>query len=968
MSSNIKETTHKVILPIIQVNTPDQFGKLHTVNALIDSGSMSNFISERLSKKLHLPREYTSCVEIQGLNSMTSLCKKGSIHCSVQPIHSHQPSFQFKAIITPSICSNQPSISSITSMYSHLKHLNINPDKNLTTISVDLLLGAELVPQIFTDGRIQGGPNEPIAVNSVFGWIIMGKSSISNPNHHSTCLSTTNASLEKSIQRFWELESIPKETSLSKSEEMCESHFKKNCQLTSSGRFMVSLPFKTKEPVLGNSYTMALKRFLSLENRLLKNPALKDDYVKFMKDYLESNHMTRLSLLKSPSEKSYYIPHHCIVRPESLSTKLRVVFDASAITSNGISLNDNLLIGRKLQQDIVKILMSFRCFNYAFICDIKQMYRQILISPSDRPFQKILWRFSPAEPIEEYCLNTVTYGVASAPFLALRTLLELANKYENYYPRAATVLRNHVYVDDIVAGAQSINEALKVQQELIDLLRKGSFELRKWASNCKEILRFVSNTDLSMPISLNYDDTHCVKVLGLLWNPTSDQFQYSFSSRQAPCTKRSILSEIARIYDPLGFLTPCTLKAKIYMQQLWQLKISWDETPPLHVTENWKTFKNNLPVLSEWSLPRLMIPIKTQSVQLHLFCDASQQGYCTVAYLRSQTDTSITTSFICAKARVAPLKTISIPRLELCGAVLLADMLQNIKETLSPLIEFKSITAWSDSQVTLAWIASTPSRWKVFVANRVSHINNILPSTSWRYIPSSSNPADCGSRGMFPDQLIATELWWKGPSWLNKSPEYWPSINKIPETEDILREQQQKFVQTTEIKTNIIDILLNKFSSLSKIQRILAYIQRFLSLCQRQKGCSGINLSLFEVQQALTTMLRHVQNQHFSSLFISIKNNQLPPKPLRKLAPFIDREGLIRVGGRLKYAVIPFDHKHPVLLPKTNRVSELLVEELHKKHLHVGQRTLQSLMYPLRKMQASFICTIDGGPASISSS
>ncbi|XP_071052908.1 uncharacterized protein [Onthophagus taurus] len=534
--------------------------------------------------------------------------------------------------------------------------------------------------------------------------------------------------------------------------------------------------------------------------------------------------------------------------------------------------------------------------------------------------------------------------IPSAPFLALRTLLELANKYENYYPRAAAVLRNHVYVDDIVAGAQSINEALKVQHELIDLLGRGSFELRKWASNCKEILCSVSNTDLSMPISLDYDDTHCVKVLGLQWNPTSDQLQYSFSSRLAPCTKRSILSEIARIYDPLGFLTPCTLKAKIYMQQLWQLKISWDETPPLHVTENWKTFKNNLPVLSEWSLPRLMIPIKTQSVQLHLFCDASQQGYCTVAYLRSKTDTSITTSFICAKARVAPLKTISIPRLELCGAVLLADMLQNIKETLSPLIDFKSITAWSDSQVTLAWIASTPSRWKVFVANRVSHINNILPSTSWRYIPSSSNPADCGSRGMFPDQLIATELWWKGPSWLNKSPEYWPSINKIPETEDIIREQQQKFVQTTEIKTNIIDIVLNKFSSLSKIQRILAYIQRFLNLCQRQKGCSGINLSLFEVQQALTTMLRHVQNQHFSSLFISIKNNQLPPKPLRKLAPFIDREGLIRVGGRLKYAVIPFDHKHPVLLPKTNRVSELLVEELHKKHLHVGQKTLQSLV------------------------
>ncbi|XP_071056892.1 uncharacterized protein [Onthophagus taurus] len=249
MSSETKDIPHNVILPITPVHIQDNFGILHKVNALIDSGSMSNFISERLSKKLHIPRKYTSCIEIQGLNSMTSICKKGSIDCSVQPIHGQKPSFQFKAIITPSICSNQPSASSIASLHSHLKHLNINSDNNIPTISVDLLLGAELVPQIFTEGPIQGGSHEPIAVNSVFGWILMGKSSLSDPTHNSTCLSTTNASLEKTIQNFWELESVPNIATSSPEDEICERQFVTNYKRTETGRFMVSLPLKKNSTV-----------------------------------------------------------------------------------------------------------------------------------------------------------------------------------------------------------------------------------------------------------------------------------------------------------------------------------------------------------------------------------------------------------------------------------------------------------------------------------------------------------------------------------------------------------------------------------------------------------------------------------------------------------------------------------------------------------------------------------------------
>ncbi|XP_071054607.1 uncharacterized protein [Onthophagus taurus] len=712
VSQTSDPTNQQIILPIAFLQIKDRFGTLHLVRALIDSGSMSNFITAKLAKKLRLPRTRNTSLEIRGLNSMTSVCNKGKVKCYVQPCHTSQPSFDFDAIITPNICSDQPTYQDIQMAYEHLKNLNFQKEFKSNLKEVDLLLGAELVPQILTSGRIRGGPNDPVAVESVFGWLLMGRSSLSSSTPTSTCLSTiaSSCSLDHTIQKFWEIESIPVKSVFTPEEEACEKHFRDNYTRTTGGRFIVSLPFKSNKPTLGDSYQTALKRFKSLENRLLKNPSLHDDYISFMSDYLSSGHMS-LNTVSSPlSSATYYIPHHCVMRAESASTKLRVVFDASAISSNGKSLNDNLLIGPKLQQDIVKVLLNFRCYKFAFTCDIKQMYRQILISPQDRNYQRILWRFSPQEPLQEFILNTVTYGVSSAPFLALRTLLELANLYINEYPLAANILKNNIYVDDIVTGTNSIKEGLTLQKELITLLKKGGFELRKWASNCNEILRSVSESDIQTPISMDYDEISCVKVLGLQWDPNSDMFHYSYSPRPSLSTKRSILSDISRIYDPLGFLTPCTFKAKCFIQQLWQLNLDWDEIPPYHIAQNWQDFRVKLKLLSNLRVPRLIIPDDSNSIQLHLFCDASQSGYCAVAYFRCVTPQSVTTSFICGKSRVAPLKTLSVPRLELCAAVLLADLLKIIQENLSPEIKITSVTAWSDSQVVLNWVTSLPHK------------------------------------------------------------------------------------------------------------------------------------------------------------------------------------------------------------------------------------------------------------------
>nr|XP_022908199.1 uncharacterized protein LOC111419605 [Onthophagus taurus] len=909
---------------------------------------MSNFVTAKLARKLGLPRTRNSSLQIRGLNSMSSLWNKGTIKCNVQPCNASQISFDFDAVITSNICSDQSTYESIQKAYDHLKNIPFQKEFKSNLKEVDLPLGAELVPQILTGGRIRGGPNDPVAVESIFGWLLMGRLSSSSSSSPTTCLSpiSSSLSLDNTIQKFREIESIPVTSLNTSEEETCEKHFRETYQRMTNGRFVVSLPFKSSKPSLGDSYQTALRRFKSLENRLLKNPSLHQDYVSFMSDYLLSGHMSLITTNPSLSSTSYYIPHHCVTRAEGASSKIRVVFDASAVTSNGESLNDNLLIGPKLQQNIVKVLLNFRYHEFAFTCDIQQMYRQILISENHRNYQKILWRFSPDDPIEEYMLNTVTYGVSSAPFLALRTIIELSRLYSHEFPVASKILQHDTYVDDIVTGASSLMEACTLQSDLISLLRKGGFELKKWASNCPDLLQDVAETDLQKPISMDYGEFNCIMVFGLQWDPKRDLFTYSFTPIHKSCTKRSILSDIARIYDPLGFLMPCTLKTKTFIEQLWQLKLSWDDTPPLFISENWKIFKNDLIQLSNLTLPRLVIPNNSESIQLHLFCDASQIGYCAVAYLRCQVQGTIESSLLCAKARVAPLKTITISRLELCGAVLLTDLLSTIQETLFPKINIDSITAWTDSKVVLSWISSSPSRWKIFVANRVSHIQGILPANCWKHVPSIDNPADCGSRGLFPSQLISSTLWWKGPSWLADSSNNWPaSSENISDTHEVVIEQQSKYSYILDTYPNhFIDDLLTKFSSFIKIQRIIAYVRRFINHCKKHYKYSTINLSPFEIQSALTTILSHVQSQHFSTLITSIKNNQIPEKSYRKLAFFLDRDGIIRVGGRLKHATIPFDHKHPVLLSKNNRVSELIVEEIHKTYLHPGQRTLQALV------------------------
>ncbi|KAH9633686.1 hypothetical protein HF086_009020 [Spodoptera exigua] len=387
--------------------------------------------------------------------------------------------------------------------------------------------------------------------------------------------------------------------------------------------------------------------------------------------------------------------------------------------------------------------------------------------------------------------------------------------------------------------------AQEAKSQIIALFKRGQFHLRKWVSNHPPLLSDLPSKDcLAGAVSFDNTETSTLKILGLQWDPSSDTFGFAIESSDRRCTKRSILSETARIFDPLGFLSPITIQAKCMIQKLWVLGIGWDETPPDDVIRTWNTYRDQLPELAQFKIPRKLTCPDAKSYEIHGFCDSSEVAYGAVVYLRVVQASRVNVFLVCSKARVVPLKRISLPRLELCAAVLLSDIYKYVRDIYLSQIKIDNVFMWSDSTIVLSWLRSPSSRWATFVANRVSHIQDITPMECWHHVSSGDNPADICSRGQFPSEILVNSLWWAGPWWLSHDETNWPinSTNRPAQLttgeESIVRAEARKTVTLTiradgESQTEaIIEKLINRFSSLQKLVNILTFVRRFITNCR----------------------------------------------------------------------------------------------------------------------------------------
>jgi hypothetical protein len=563
-------------------------------------------------------------------------------------------------------------------------------------------------------------------------------------------------------------------------DELCEQMFEKTTQRDPlSGRFTVKLPFRNNPPNLGHSRELAIKRFKSLENKFFRNSTLQSDYCSFMREYLNLGHMEKINHLHIGTSKAYYLAHHPVIKESSVTTKLRVVFDGSMKTNNGQSLNDNLLTGPILQQDLCAILTRFRTHRYVITADIEKMYRQILVDKDHRNYQLVLWRDDINKPVETFRLTTVTYGCASSSYLAIKCLQELARSEAEKFPDTYRIILRDFYVDDLLTGSESIASALKIRDKVVQILKGGGFNLHKFASN-SPLLMPSDASERNHNVSLDRQPE--TKTLGILWNCHSDTIRYSANSKNInkSITKRGILSTIARLFDPLGLVAPITITAKTILQKLWSLKLDWDESLPLDLHTSWSNFMHSFQDINTISIPRRIVPDETSiSYEMHGFCDASQNAYGACVYIRVKDALgNFHSQLLCSKNRVAPLSATTIPRLELCGALLLAQLVDKVKQTLN--LNIEQFFFWTDSTIVLAWLKMQSTTLKVFVSHRVSEIQNLTSISDWHHVRTVQNPADLLSRGTTPNQLRETALWWHGPKFLKNNEELDEAITSTP--------------------------------------------------------------------------------------------------------------------------------------------------------------------------------------------
>lgn len=955
-SGNVMHSNHtinvhsfrQVLLATAIVKVQGNSGEWIPLRALLDQGGDGCTITEAASQLLHLPINRQS-VEIKPLGGGAPLISHKLVELNIKSVYNNAFKVTAPAVVLNTLTDTLPASYIKVEKWPHINGLQLADPEFFKPTKIDLVLGADVYYCALMDGLLKGPMGTPMAQQTKLGWILSGPIATANSITNSLRINHVSIDFNEAIQRFFQIESVPEVKAQSKADAYCEEFFHSTIKRDDEGRFVLKLPFKTpneESAVLGKSKAVALQQFLRLERRLASNARFREEYTKGMEDYIEQKHMQLTTNTEEDCEcttprgdsyfQSYYIPHHAVIKEGSTTTKLRNVFNASQKTSNGNSLNDILYPGPVKLADLTAVLINWRCHRIAYMADIAKMYRQIRIDESDITYQRIFWRNHPNETIKEYCLNRLTFGTNFAPSFAIMSVQHLSRLERENYPNGAEVIEKDTYMDDTMSGNATIELALRDQREAINILNSAGMELRKWASNSNVLIEAVPECQREMTVPLSLDGDESIKALGTFWNTSTDVFDFrvNIDDTKDSYTKRSIMSTICKLFDPLGLVSPVVAKAKMLMKEIWRTECDWDDTVSTELDVKWRKYLSELKSIKFIKVSRWIgyLP-NVYSIQLHGFCDASMQAYGAVIYLRVIDEANeIRTHLIISKSKVAPMTSPTIPRLELCGAVVLARLMQYVIKSMRHFhVKPTDVKLWTDSQTVLQWLRSDPSRWDVFVANRAMEIHKSTEVEQWQHVRTFDNPADLISRGASPEELQASNLWWFGPNWLQLTESDWP-IPKIVEAEPIEERRVRRVYTFTISQTEYLE----RFSTLRKLIRSTAWFHRLFAILSKVVTRFKGSLIAAELSRATMFWVKVVQLQAFSQEIESLtdKNKTLQANRLNNLHPFIDKEGIMRVGGRLKNSDLSFNEKHPIILPNKHHFTKLVILSAHLQTLH----------------------------------
>ena len=759
---------------------------------LFDTGSYRTYITADLAKQLQLTPESSEQLSLTTFGSnniqhMEAATTKLAIHL----LNGERQIIT--ATIVPTITGPVTRTRLPSSLvHKPLQHLPLadtyTGDARSSTVQV--LLGNDFYHDLVLPGRRQIAPSLYL-LDTRLGWMVSGRLSTSKDcsinNDHpqqdpallsvETAPSTPNA---PPLEDFWRMETIGiMDSPYDSDDKEAQRLFHESISFR-DGRYEVGWPWKAHHD-LPDNYQLAKGRLTTLLRRFRREPETLKTYNHVLQEQLQAGIIeVAPPEVDRSTHRLHYLPHHPVLSPGSTTTKLRIVYDGSAKTINtNNSLNECLYRGPVLLQDLTGILLRFRLQRVAITADIEKAFLQLSLRPPDRDVTRFLWvkdidnPTAQADNLQELRFARVPFGVISSPFLLAATV---QHHLETFNDPVTTKLQRDLYVENVITGTASSENAVSLYHTAKAAFQSAKMNLRSWNSNDESFLQEVSSGDRDQRVTL--------KVLGIYWHRLNDTLTIPApvaSSLRSATTKRAILQCVASIYDPLGLLSPVTISAKMFLQELWQAKLDWDDPLPQQHLDQWTASVDNLAELNTISLPRYIGPpanVDQCTYALLCFCDASGKAYAASVYLRTTWSTGSTTSLVFCKTRLAPTKPITIPRLELMATVLGIRCLRFVRTHLHLRLDPQD-TLWSDSQCVIGWLRSPQPKTPVFVANRLKTIRS-QPATI-RYIASSDNPADLPSRGIPAADLVTVQKWWQGPAWLSLPPQEWPTWNMQPQ-------------------------------------------------------------------------------------------------------------------------------------------------------------------------------------------
>ncbi|XP_078370370.1 uncharacterized protein LOC144654152 [Oculina patagonica] len=921
---------------------------------LIDTGSQKTFITQCLKNKLQLKAAQNEILDVTTFGSTKGTLK--SYEVVTLTLNAVNKDVKITALVTPIIC---PPLSSTQHMEIPVEFkalafadpLNAKGDR-----TIDILIGNDHYAQVILGNTKKSQDERWMATQSKFGWLLSGPV----PNNEFSTETTLNTlcqmidaqptrndDLNETLTKFWEISKIPDECNDTEVTGV-QKHFQDTIEFNKvTGRYNVILPWKDNKQNLPTNFTLARKRLSNLQHTLKgKHPELIHKYNEQLLDQLKRGFIEQVLDPNIHQGVMHYMPHFPVFK-ESNTTAMRIVYDASAkISSKALSLNDCLHTGPNLIQRLQNMLLTFRSHKIAFTADIEKAFLQIELNTQDRDATRFLWlkdidkSANNPDNLVVYRFCRVLFGAAPSPYLLNATIQHHLAKQDDWISED---LQRSIYMDNVVTGTDTEPEALQYYTSSRNYFQGAGMNLRQWTSNSPTLNRQAHDDGVyAEPM---------VKVLGLNWNTKTDTLSLSLAKliKQTnsieKVSKRSVLSLSSKLYDPLGFVEPVTVKAKIMMQELWKQNLKWDEELPGSFKENWVKWLNELQNLTPLGIPRQYFNNDGGKVQLHVFCDSSQLAYGAVAYLRGTKPKSETKcTFTMSKSKVAPIKPQTMPRLELLAAVLGAELSKYLSNTILSKFHTSEIILWSDSQIVLSWITSSKPLRQQFIQHRVQRIRDITSQSTWMYCPTSCNPADLITRGLDANAFISKQqIWNQGSAWLMKPTREWPTVN-----DNQLQDNTENYTETQAISINVASTqkspnLLNviditKYSTLNKTLRVTALVIHFTRKL-REKTKSN-TITAIDMKHARNALLQSVQQFYYGEILSKIKDKGKGKRPaiIHQLGLYLDDDVLLRCRGRLQYAQLPHNTKFPILIPKESHLSTLIVRATHSIVLHGGVR------------------------------